>query len=795
MKALFLSSVAVAGLSAAFGATPAQAQVGPSSTQAGSQPAASAGSTAPAPTAATQTTESGAGGLQDIIVTARRRAESAQTVPVAVSVISAQSLQQHQVTNAYQLVNLTPSLQVQSANQEVGAVNFTIRGIGTSVFGTSTEASVGLVIDDVVMSRAQFGNVQFFDLDRVEVLRGPQGMLFGKNAASGLINITTAQPKLARTEFLANLDYANSTAPGSGNGVMFQVAGNMPVTGNSALRVAAFVNRQDAFVRDLNLKDDLGIIKVGGRIKYLWEPSTAVRLTFAADIQHTDGPAESVLVHRFTAPGGLISTINASNGVFASPTNATMATDVPNTNSSTLYGGSIKAEFDLGGGFALTNVAGHRVYENNTSVDTDTTTADLFNVNTGSNRLIQTTEELRLSSPSTGRFSYQLGLFYLNLNSSGGLLQGANLGAPMPAGQSLIGGFLGNRFGTKSYAGFFEGEFKITDSFRLTGGARYTHDAIKVAVLLTNPAAALALYPALDYEKSTTQGNISYRVGLDYNIGPDVLAYATYTRGYKAPAFDGFSGTRVAPEIPKSFELGLKSTLFNRRLRLNIALFDTTFDNFQTQAQIQGSAAGFMLLNAGQLKSRGVEVEFTALPFEGLTISGGTTYNATKYVDLPGIPCYYGQPAGTSGTNVCLPNGTTDVSGNPLANAPRWTTSVTVRYEHSVSSTLVGFLQGDVYHRSSFKFSQTLDPQTRVGANAILGLSAGVRTADGKLALTAFVRNLLDKRIPSFILADPAAGVYTGSTGKSDAALGGNYWQNFGPNSFRTIGLSLSYRM
>jgi len=788
MKAFLLGGIAAAGLSGAI-AAPAFAQ---------SNPANSAPGVGPVPRSAgsgqTQSQESGADRLGDIVVTARRRAESAQTVPVAVSVVSAESLQQHQVTDAYRLVNLTPSLQVQSANQQVGAVNFTVRGIGTSVFGTEVEASVGLVIDDVVMSRAQFGNIQFFDLDRVEVLRGPQGMLFGKNAAAGLINITTAQPKLGRTEFLANVDFANSTAPSSGNTVTLQVAGNMPITGNSALRIAAFVNRQDAFVRDLHLDADLGVVKEGGRIKYLWEPSSSVRLTAAADYQHTNGPAESVLVHRFTAPGGLISAVDASNGVFASPTNATLATDVPNTNSSELYGGSLKAEVDLGGGYTLTNVTGHRVYKFNTSVDTDTTPLDLFDVNVGGGKLSQTTEEFRLSSRPTGRFTYQLGLFYLDLRSSSGLLQGANLGAPVPPGLSLLGGFLGGKFRTKSYAGFFEGEIKITDSFRLTGGVRYTHDAISSTGKLTNPAALLPLYPALDFDYSTTEDNLSYRVGLDYRLAPDVLAYATYTRGYKAPAFDPLSGKRVAPEIPKSFELGLKSTLLDRRLRLNIALFDTTFDGFQTQAQQQGSA-GFMLLNAGQLKSRGAEVEFTALPVEGLTISGGVTYNHTKYVDLPGVPCYYGQPTGTSGTNVCLPNGTTNVSGNPLANAPLWTTSVTARYEHSISKTLVGFLQGDIYDRSSFKFTQTLDPKTRVGPSAILGLAAGVHTADGTLSITAFVRNLLDKRVPSFILADPASGVYTGATGKSDAALGGNYWQNFGPNSFRTIGLSLSYRM
>jgi iron complex outermembrane recepter protein len=135
------------------------------------------------------------------------------------------------------------------------------------------------------------------------------------------------------------------------------------------------------------------------------------------------------------------------------------------------------------------------------------------------------------------------------------------------------------------------------------------------------------------------------------------------------------------------------------------------------------------------------------------------------------------------------------VSGNSLANAPRWTTSFTARYEHSLSNNLQGFLQGDLYHRSSFRFSQTLDPRTRIGSNAIIGLSAGVRTADDKWSITAFVRNIADKRVPSFIIADPVSGAYTGSSGIPDSALGGDYWQNFGANSFRTIGFSVNFRM
>lgn len=783
-KVMLLGSAALVGTLGALSA-PAHAQMAatPSTDveQESSQPTASASDK----------------GLQDIIVTARRRSESAQTVPVAVSVVTTASLEQHQVLNAYQLVNLTPSLQTRSSNQQAGAVNFTIRGIGTSVFGPQVEQSVGIVIDDVAMSRPQFGNVQFFDLDRVEVLRGPQGMLFGKNAAAGLVNITTAQPRLNSTEFLANIQYGNTTAPGSGNVASLQVAGNMPVSDNSALRVSGFVTRQDAFVRDLTLHQNLGNTAVGGRMKFLWEPSEGVRLTLAGDYQNSNGPGEGVLVHRFTAPGGLITAVNASNGVFASPKNTHMATDIRNTNDSDVYGVSLKAEIELGGGYTLTNVLAHRRFKMNTSIDTDTTTADLFSVNTGGLRRHQTTEELRLTSPADRPFSFQVGLFYLDLTAREFLLQGANLGLPSPGpGLSFFGGYADGVSPTKSYAGFFEGQYKLTDALRLTAGGRYTHDDIRYSLSLTNPAALIGLYgPDRNFSVRTKEDNFSYRFGVDYTVAPDVLAYATYSRGYKGPTFDQLTGTLVDPEIPTSYELGLKSTLFDRRLRLNIALFDTTFDGFQTQAQLPGTAAGFMTLNAGQLKSRGVEVEFTALPFEGLTISGGTTFNDTEYRNLSGIPCHYGQAPGV-GRNLCDPaTNSTDVSGNQLDNAPRWTTSITTRYEHPVSGEWVGFLQGDVYHRSSFNFTQTRDPNLHVKANAIVGLSAGARTEDNRLAITAFVRNLFDKRVPSFIIADPVAPFYVGSSGVSDAALGGNYWQNFGPNSFRTIGVTLNYRM
>lgn len=734
-------------------------------------------------------------GIPVITVTARRRAESAQTVPIAVTVVTDDALTEHQVVNAYQLVNLTPSLQVQSAALASGAVNFTIRGIGTTTVGPQVESSVGIVIDDVPMSRPQFGAIQFYDLDRVEVLRGPQGMLFGKNAAAGLINITTAQPRLERTEFLANVQYGNSTAPGPGNLFTLQSAVNLPIGEDAALRVSGFMNRQDAFVKDLARHDDLGLTQFGGRAKLLWQASPSVRLTLAGDYQYTNGLGEGVIVPRYTAPGGLIDAINDSNGIQASTENALFAGSARNFFHSEVYGGALKAEVDVGAGYTITNVFAHRVYRSDVGIETDVTTANLFDTNIGGYRYRQTTEEIRLTSPSDRRLSFQLGLFYLDLSARQFLTQGANLGNPVPPGLSLLGGYLDTTSPTKSYAGFVEGQFRVTDNLRVTGGARYTHDNVRSITTITQPFSILPLYPPVDYDVRVEENNFSYRVGLDYDVNPDVFVYFTHARGYKGPSFDQISGSVVDPEIPTSYEVGVKSTLFDRRLQLNVALFDTTFEGYQTSAQQPGTAAGFKNINAGELKTRGVEVEFTALPFDGLTISGGTTYNFTEYRDLPGIPCYYGQPVGTSGTNVCLPDGTTNVSGNQLYNAPRWTTSVTARYERPISGDWLAFLQGDIYNRSSFYFSQTRDPQTFSKPNSIIGLSAGTKTADDRFTITAFVRNLLDKRVASYVLADPVATVYTGATGETDAALGGNYFQNLGPNSFRTIGVALSYRM
>jgi iron complex outermembrane recepter protein len=261
--------------------------------------------------------------------------------------------------------------------------------------------------------------------------------------------------------------------------------------------------------------------------------------------------------------------------------------------------------------------------------------------------------------------------------------------------------------------------------------------------------------------------------------------YASYARGYKGPTFDRNLATLVEPEIPTVWEVGLKSTLFDRRLQLNVAVFDQTFEGFQTSTLVGTSSR---IINAGELSSRGVEVEATVVPTTGLTLTGGLLYNDTEYRNLR-VPCYPLQPTGTTGTNVCLPGGLTDVSGNQLAQAPRWTGTFLARYETPISSQWTGFIQGDAYFRSSFNFRTNNDPTTVLGATETFGAAIGARQEDGRLGVTLFIRNIFDQRIPSAVGINPASDLIR------DSLRGGSYDQFFNADSFRTIGLTVSLRI
>ena len=765
--------------------------------------------------------------IEEVVVTARKREENVQNVPIAVSVQSGEFLQQHQISDVYSLENVTPSLQVASYLTQDGQPSFAIRGIGTAVFGPQIEASVGVVQDDVPISRIELGDVQFFDLDRVEVLRGPQGMLFGKNAAAGLINVVSASPELGQTELLSHLEYGNMSTPNGGNEGRADVAFNTPITDDSALRIDGFLTRDPGFVKNVNIPQDFSSLQAGARAKFLWEPTSSLRVLLTADYVHENGLGDGAGTYRSTSQTaclpppnsaicfpGQVTTINKLVGITASPDNVYQASSFTNSAHYTVYGVALKVEYDLGGGYTLTNVVAQR--GNSEHVFQDGGYMPLYDFDDGfdSFHYMQQTEELRITSPSDGRFTYQAGVFYLHLHAglnSGGstdLTFGKPTSPPYPPGTTAFSAetLIFDMPDQDSLAGYFESQFKLLDSLSLTSGVRFTHDSMSYFSEWINPPGLLDPYPFCSYNFATgglcfinrnkdSHSDISYRFSLDYDIAPDVMGYVSYSKGYKGPTFDQLSANIVGPEIPKDIEVGVKSTILNDRLRLNVDLFHEVFDGYQ--AQITGLVGGLPVAhttNAGQLLSRGVEVEFTALPVDGLTLTGGVTYNATEFSGLPPIECYASQPVGF-GPNQCNPSGPNagdySANGDPLDQAPLWTEAITARYEQPVWSGWDGFIQGDAHIQSGFNFTISTNPNTRLDGTSVFGLATGAESEDGHVVLTLFVRNLFDKRIPSVINTTIANGFTADVYGTGT----GDWGQQFSENAFRTVGLSLDYRM
>jgi iron complex outermembrane receptor protein len=731
-------------------------------------------------------------GVQDIVVSARRRLESVQKVPVAVTAVSAKALENQHIFEAFQLPSVAPSLQVQSIAKQVGAVNFSVRGVGTAVFGGQTEASVGVVIDDVVYSRPNMAVFQLFDLDRVEILRGPQGTLFGKNAPAGLVSITSASPKIGQWGGFVNGTLGVSNTATFGLEARTQGALNIPISSTAAARISAFYTRQDGFSKNVFRDDDLGLTEYGVRLKLRWQPAPSLTVDLSGDYVKENGPGGSLLIRRTAPAGGFYAGLDTAAGITSGPNNLNIASDGPSTFNFEAGGGQGTIAYSFDNGLTLTNIAAYRTYKDHVSLDSDLTPVDFANENEGRRQFKQFSNELRLSSPAGDRFSYQAGLYYLHLKATDDSEYGVNVRplfpAPPPPFRYTLGSLTSAVARNTSIAGFAEGQFKVTPALNLTAGIRYTRDKIDYSYVVTKQSyTASSIFALGSVGGHATTKNISYRVGIDYTIAPDVLAYATYSRGYKGPTFDGVTASPVKREIARNIELGLKSTLFDRKLRLNIALFQTVFDGYQAQVQDPNLVGRFITLNAGDLKSRGVEIEFTATPAEGLTIGGGVTYNLAKYRNFAGVPCYFVQPTGTSGRNVCLPTGVTDVSGNQLQNAPKWSVTFNPRYEHPLHGA-IGFIQADYSYRSDFYFTATRNPTAHVDGYSLVGGSLGVMTPNRMGEVSFFVRNLFDKRVPTYILAD------TLSVLSGDDKKGGGYWQSFGTSSFRTIGVAASYR-
>ncbi len=706
----------------------------------------------------------------DIVVTARYKNETLQTVPIAITALSSAQIEAvGGQTSLKTLAVFAPSVSIQGFSGRNQTI--TIRGLGTNSGGTNDglDQGVGLYIDGVYRPRTGTVINDLLDLDSVQVLRGPQGTLFGKNTVAGAIDVRTKLPSFA-PEFASDITYGNH------NYMRAQASASGGLTDTLALRLSGLVSARDGLVYNTTQHQDWDNYEnVAVKADLLWKPSTALTFRLTGDYARQTGNMGFYL-------SGQVLPTTRDNGVpvkgfyqHAAEVGYTpiaidpyrRQTDINGSQAIRMPSGGVTARIDATlGGHTLTSITAGRFWKWIPNWDGDQFGADVLGQATVATDQKQFSQELRLTSPSGGRIEYTAGLYYFwqRADLTQELSFGKDaakwyLGAAAPG--ALLNGldtFSYLNPSTNSYASYGQATWHVTPSTSLTGGLRYTYekkagsyDAVQVgtpapisslpfAYQATAAAVRAAYAPSGGaYEASRSKGTVSWLLSANQDIGDDVHAYASYSRGYKSAGINlvrqgAGINIFVEPEKVDSYEVGFKTQLLDRRVQFNTALFWTIDQNYQANLYDVSNRISY-LGNAGKVRSRGVEVDLRASVARGLTFSGSGSFTDAKYLRYTNAICPFLQSYQPS----C------DISGQRLSGTSKWAGAVQARYEAPVSDRLIGYTAADASYRSSFFSAVNDDPFSRIKGYALVGAQLGLRAADGPWDVSVWGRNLFDK--------------------------------------------------
>ncbi|QYE34762.1 TonB-dependent receptor [Polymorphobacter sp. PAMC 29334] len=726
----------------------------------------------------------------DIIVTAQKRPERLQDVPVAVSVINGAALAATGKVNLEGAQYLVPSLNFLKSGTTLNQSLF-LRGVGTATFSIAGEPSVSTVLDGVVLSRAGEAFSDLVDVERIEVLRGPQGTLFGKNASAGVINIVSVKPgdvlggyveasyfSAAEYRLRAAVDVPfSSTVRARVNGFYDDYKGNI-------FNVAPTVNRK------VN-----GFEHYGVRAIVEGDATETLKLTAIGDYHRNndDCCAEVIATPPLNAAGQVIA--NPTTAVLPAPlgvNSRTIDQNLVTRTKETGYGFSLQGDLNLGD-FVVTSITAYRNYKNEEIRDGDFLPAAYIGFNQLHDDGPQTgdtfSQEFRLTSPADKPLTYVLGAYYSNAKSEriftrtdqvcGALVAPAPTvltpcTSPLAAPSTFPTGTadFGSKF--ENLALFGQGTYRLLDNLRLIGGLRYTHDKLDVFETRVTTLAGPGINPSFDagvfaggapngvpFRTGTSKDNVSGKAGVQYDISHGSTAYATYARGYKGPAYNVFynlttTGTNVIEaETSNAYEIGLKNTLLGGKLTVNLAGYLAKYHNFQANnPDLAGGVVVTRFTNAGDVSTRGGELDLLYRPVRDLSVTGGLAYT-DAHVDKFKIPAV---APGAAAPAVIAP-------GTPLGFAPKWKGSLGADYRIRTDSLPVDFFVGA---QGSFQSSElalfAADAVQRrlgtIGAYGLVNLQAGITDHADKYKLTFQVRNLFDKAFAAAITNGGPGGSY-----------------------------------
>lgn len=682
-------------------------------------------------------------GLEEILVTARKRDENMQDVPASVSALSAGELERRFDSDVRDFAGASPNIVIDDTQQGPGGVAaIYIRGIGVADVEKSVDPAVGVVFDDVYIGQSSGSLLKAIDIDRVEVLRGPQGTLFGRNATGGVINLARSRP---------TYDLTGKARATYGRFDSWKVEGvaSTGLSDNVAVKVSGAYEKSDGYMYN-SFYNQPGqrseFYAVSGAL--LFEPTDNLDIQVSYDHQKTkQDPPQLLGVNRPTdafclfyeqcspAPG-----VPTSGDRYVSDTNGRLEKNA----TFKLDMAVAKATYDVGADMQLDYILGWLKTDETITQDFDTSPLTLYHTDRPA-RWRQTTNELRLTKGGSGPVTFVLGAYLwdsqytINLKNYIGFFGFPLLTSAQDVTQT-----------NKSWAIYGEGDYDLTERLTLTIGARYTKDKKTSLVndlplnfydtlIEANPVGTAPGTIAMASPVEESWKKFTPRVSLRYELSDDSMVYGLWSRGYRGGGFNGRPATLSAATVPydpetlDNYEVGFKTEFWDNRVRLNGSAFIMKYNDMQQDLDVPapGTSTGRenRTINASSAEFKGFELDLTARLFDGFTLNGNLGYLDAKYKDFLG-DIY------STGTAV-------DASFLKIRRAPKWTGSLGGTYEADIGNDASAWISGDVRYIGGHEITFLNNPNLRNSGQFLVDASINARF--NKTTVSLFGKNLANE--------------------------------------------------
>jgi len=661
----------------------------------------------------------------EVLVTARKRTERLQDVPISVNVTSGEELASQDVRNLEALSGSVPNLHIQATP---GNNAIYIRGIGSSPGNLAFEQSVGLFIDGAYAGRGRQFAAPFLDVASVEVLRGAQGALFGKNTAAGAINITSNGPT-ANRELSTTV---TGTVDGDKGYEITQIVSG-PITDKLLVRLAGKYSDNAGWLENTTTGDHNPAREdLVGRavIDYLASDTLSFRLKVEGASQDLTGqpmssvsPGSSKSFTRATTPG------------------------VPDYDNANSFNSVLTINKDFANGVTLTSITAYSAFDYDKQIDSDFTINPLLRT-TFQEDFSQISQEVRLTSPNDGPLTWIVGAYAhrneIDMHQNSSVLMGPFNGASDRLFNQT----------DESYSLYAQATYALSDQWKLTAGLRQTWEDKAADQTRATTGVVPPSWINTPLQGQRKESQLDPSVQIQYVLDRNTMFYASYAKGSKAGGFVGAQSTGTQAqfefegETSQSVEVGTKLTLLNGRATLNLAAYTSKFDDLQVSG-FNAATNAFITTNAASAKSQGVEAEGTLRINPSITLSGSLAYNDAKYDSYPTAPCIYEN--GVAPPANCV----ADIGGTTLPRAPKWSGALTLNVNHPLDNGIRLLADATVRGRSGTYLEENLNPLSYQEGFSKVDLRLGLASADDTWTLALIGRNLTDELTASHSFGTP----------------------------------------